>query len=331
MQDLNDLLCFARVVRYGGFAAAERATGERKSKLSKRVARLETDFGARLIERSTRSFRVTDIGRELYRECEVILQRLEASEALAMTARDEVRGTVRVAMSAGMLEYLGRTTLVDFMSRYPEVRLQLRLSSQRVDLINERIDVAFRVATRFDTDQSLAMRSLGVGARILAASPALLQRLGGAPETLDDLARFPTLSVGEMLERDRWEFANDVGETCDHHHVPHFSSGDLQLICEAAVAGRGWCCCLSISVRQKFAAVVWCISCRNGMRWRGRSTWSLPRHGACCPRCGPLLITVLKPWPSAGAVAADLTARPQVVVLHAERAQLRSSLRTSLA
>ncbi|WVM87632.1 LysR substrate-binding domain-containing protein [Halopseudomonas pachastrellae] len=84
-----------------------------------------------------------------------------------MTARDEVRGTVRVAMSAGMLEYLGRTTLVDFMSRYPEVRLQLRLSSQRVDLINERIDVAFRVATRFDTDQSLAMRSLGVGARIL--------------------------------------------------------------------------------------------------------------------------------------------------------------------
>ena len=52
MQDMNDLLCFARVVRFGGFAAAERATGERKSKLSKRVARLETHFGARLIGRS---------------------------------------------------------------------------------------------------------------------------------------------------------------------------------------------------------------------------------------------------------------------------------------
>lgn len=239
MQDMNDLLCFARVVRFGGFAAAERATGERKSKLSKRVARLELHFGARLIERSTRSFRVTDLGRELYRECEVILQRLEATEALAMSARGEVSGTVRVSMPSGMLEYLGRDTLVDFMARYPEVRLQVRLSSQRVDLINERIDVAFRVATRFDTDQSLAMRSLGVGARILAASPRLLQRMGGAPVQLEDLSRFPTLSVGEMLERDRWEFANDAGETCDHHHAPHFSCGDLQLICEAAVAGQG--------------------------------------------------------------------------------------------
>ncbi|BDX18764.1 LysR family transcriptional regulator [Halopseudomonas aestusnigri] len=239
MQDMNDLLCFARVVRFGGFAAAERATGERKSKLSKRVARLETHFGARLIERSTRHFRVTDLGRELYRECEVILQRLESAEALAMTARDEVSGTVRVSMSSGMLEYLGRDTLVDFMTRYPQVRVQIRLSSQRIDLINERIDVAFRVATRFDTDQSLAMRSLGVGARILAASPTLLQRMGGAPAQLEDLSRFPTLSVGEMLERDRWEFANDAGETCDLHHAPHFSCGDLQLICEAAVAGQG--------------------------------------------------------------------------------------------
>ncbi len=239
MQDMNDLLCFARVVRFGGFAAAERATGERKSKLSKRVARLETHFGARLIERSTRHFRVTDLGRELYRECEVILQRLESAEALAMTARDEVSGTVRVSMSSGMLEYLGRDTLVDFMTRYPQVRVQIRLSSQRIDLINERIDVAFRVATRFDTDQSLAMRSLGVGARILVASPALLQRMGGAPAQLEDLSRFPTLSVGEMLERDRWEFANDAGETCDFHHAPHISCGDLQLICEAAVAGQG--------------------------------------------------------------------------------------------
>ncbi|MEH6368266.1 MULTISPECIES: LysR family transcriptional regulator [Pseudomonadaceae] len=239
MQDLNDLICFARVVRFGGFAAAERATGERKSKLSKRVTRLEQYFGTRLIERSTRSFRVTDMGREVYRQCEAIVDRLEATEALAMTAKDEVRGTVRVSCSSGMMEYLGREALVDFMRRYPQVRLQLLLSSQRVDLINERIDVAFRVATRFDTDQSLAMRSLGVSARILVASPELLSAHGGAPLSLEQLTAFPTLSVGELLERDRWEFANDSGETRTHAHVPHFSCGDMQLLCESAVAGMG--------------------------------------------------------------------------------------------
>ena len=99
MQDMNDLLCFARVVRFGGFAAAERATGERKSKLSKRVARLETHFGARLIERSTRHFRVTDLGRELYRECEVILQRLESAEALAMLRARAGRAAAPGSMS----------------------------------------------------------------------------------------------------------------------------------------------------------------------------------------------------------------------------------------
>ena len=72
MQDLNDLQYFAQVVRHGGFSAASRATGEPKSKLSKRVAQLERDLGVRLIERSTRSIRVTEIGRDVFAQCEVI-------------------------------------------------------------------------------------------------------------------------------------------------------------------------------------------------------------------------------------------------------------------
>ena len=67
MQDLNDLQYFAYVVRHGGFSAASRATGELKSKLSKRVAQLEQDLGVRLIERSTRSLQLTEIGRHVIR------------------------------------------------------------------------------------------------------------------------------------------------------------------------------------------------------------------------------------------------------------------------
>ena len=82
MQDLNDLQYFAQVVRHGGFSAASRATGEPKSKLSKRVAQLERDLGVHLIERSTRSIRVTEIGRDVFAQCEIIAGGLGAIEAI---------------------------------------------------------------------------------------------------------------------------------------------------------------------------------------------------------------------------------------------------------
>ena len=90
MQDLNDLQYFAQVVRHGGFSAASRATGEPKSKLSKRVAQLERGLGVRLIERSTRSIQVTEIGRDVFAQCKVIAGGLEATEAIVARSRDEL-------------------------------------------------------------------------------------------------------------------------------------------------------------------------------------------------------------------------------------------------
>jgi DNA-binding transcriptional LysR family regulator len=92
LQDLNDLQCFAQMVRHGGFSAASHATGEPKSKLSKRAAQLERDLDVRLIERSTRSIQVIEIGRDVYTQCEAITGGLEATEAIVARSRDEVRG-----------------------------------------------------------------------------------------------------------------------------------------------------------------------------------------------------------------------------------------------
>jgi DNA-binding transcriptional LysR family regulator len=88
LQDLNDLHYFAQVVRHGGFSAASRATGEPKTKISKRVAQLERDLGVRLVERSTRSIRVTEIGRDVFAQCEVIPGGLEATGAIVARSRD---------------------------------------------------------------------------------------------------------------------------------------------------------------------------------------------------------------------------------------------------
>src|SRR6516164_1964867 len=95
--DLNDLQGFAQVVRHGGFTAAAKATGETKSSLSKRVARLERQLGVRLVERSTRSIRVTDVGREIYQQCEIIGEGIEATEAIVARSQNEISGSVRVA------------------------------------------------------------------------------------------------------------------------------------------------------------------------------------------------------------------------------------------
>ena len=97
LQERSDIQYFARMVRHGGFSAASRVTGEPKSKLSKRVAQLERDLGVRLIERSTRSIHVTEIGRDVFAQCEVIAGGLEATEAIVARSRDEVRGSLRVS------------------------------------------------------------------------------------------------------------------------------------------------------------------------------------------------------------------------------------------
>jgi DNA-binding transcriptional LysR family regulator len=150
LQDLNDLQYFAQVVRHGGFSAASRATGEPKSKLSKRVAQLERDLGVRLIERSTRSIRVTEIGRDVFAQCEVITGGLEATEAIVARSRDEVRGSLRVSCPPQLPHILGPGPLTTFLSRYPLVRVQLHLTNRRVDLINERYDIAIRIRSNFE-------------------------------------------------------------------------------------------------------------------------------------------------------------------------------------
>jgi DNA-binding transcriptional LysR family regulator len=237
VQDLNDLQYFAHVVRHGGFSAAARATGEPKSKLSKRVAQLERDLGVRLIERSTRSLQVTEIGRDVFAQCEVIAAGLEAAEAIVARSRDEVRGRLRVICPPTLPHILGPGPLTAFLSRYPLVRVQLCLSNRRVDLISERYDIAFRIRSNFETDQSLTLRKLGSSHLVLVAEPSLLA--GRIIRTPEDLAQLPTVSMGEHMDRDRWDLLSASGEARSVVHVPRLCCEDLGMLRAAALAGLG--------------------------------------------------------------------------------------------
>ncbi len=232
--DLNDYVYFAEVVDHGGFTAAGRALREPKSKLSRRVAGLEAQLGVRLIERSSRRFRVTDVGQVFYERCRAMRLEAEQAQAVVAEAQAEPYGLIRFSCPTGLIESISGV-IAGYLTRYPRVRLQLVATDRPVDLIGERIDVALRVRTTLDSDASLTMRSLGHSVRILVASPQVASLAAG----IDQLSSLPTLVSSDEAGGTDWHLETDAG---DHRVVrlePRLGCADLAAVRAAAIAGLG--------------------------------------------------------------------------------------------
>jgi DNA-binding transcriptional LysR family regulator len=238
MNDLNDLYYFAMVVEHSGFAAAERALGIPKSRLSRRISQLETDMGARLLQRSTRRFAVTDVGQSVYRHAQSMLAEASAAREVVDRLSAEPRGLVRVSVPVGIAQEVMPKLLPDFLARYPQVRVQLHVSNRRVDVINEGFDVAIRVRAKLDDDGSLVMRSFGQIQELLVASPKYLDR-AGRPRDPDDLAGHTTLSVSEDEARQRWELQGEGGEIRKVDLKPRVAGFDFPMLMALAKQGLG--------------------------------------------------------------------------------------------
>jgi len=233
--DLNDYAYFAEVVAHGGFAAAGRALREPKSKLSRRIAALEARLGLRLIERSSRRFRVTEVGTSFYERCRAMMVEAERAEALVAEAQSEPHGRIRMSCPIGLTDVVS-ATVRSFLIRYPKVRLQLVATDRPVDLIEERIDVALRVRRDLDSDASLTMRSLGLSRWILVANPQVASHLG--PD-IAGLAGFPTLGTSDTPGEIAWQLERADGTRHTLHHEPRLTCGDFPTLCEAAADGIG--------------------------------------------------------------------------------------------
>lgn len=238
MQDLNDLYYFAMVVEHGGFAAAERALGIPKSRLSRRISQLENDLGVRLLQRSTRRFAVTDVGMSVHRHAQTMLAEAQAAREVVDRLSAEPRGLVRVSMPVSLAQMQMPKLLPLFLDTYPKVRLQLNISNRRVDLINEGYDVALRVRARLDDDGSLVMRSFGHVQELLVASPAYLNR-AGRPRDPDDLADHVTLSISEDEARQRWDLHGPDGQVRRVDLQPRLAGFDFPLLQAMARNGHG--------------------------------------------------------------------------------------------
>ncbi|HWL69612.1 MAG TPA: LysR family transcriptional regulator [Geminicoccus sp.] len=240
MRDLNDMACFAAVVRHQGFSPAARTLRLPKSQLSRRVARLEERLGLRLLERSTRRVSVTEAGREYYRHCQAMIAEAEAADEAAARVQAQPQGLVRVGCPNGLSQQLAET-MPRFLANYPKLRVQFVMTSRPLDLIEDRIDVAIRVRPQLDTDPNLIVKILGTSRLLLVASPGLLGQ-HGTPASPGDLHGLPTLGHTEQPGETVWQLEGPDGARETFAHEPRLATTDFQILLESTLAGVGIAC-----------------------------------------------------------------------------------------
>ena len=238
LPDLNDLQFFAAVVEHGGYAAAERALGIPKSRLSRRIAQLEAELGVRLLQRSTRKFAVTEIGQDVYRHAQNMIAESQAAREAVERVSAEPRGLVRVSAPVELAQRMIAPLLPEFMAAHPQVRVQLLVGNRRVDVIPEGIDVALRVRTRLDEDGELVLRRFGQVDELLVASPGYLAARG-RPAHPAELGQHATLSASEDDARQRWTLHGPAGAIERVDIRPVLMTQDFSVLMAAAKAGQG--------------------------------------------------------------------------------------------
>lgn len=185
MIDLNDLRVFERVAATSSFSAAGRVLGLPKSTVSRNIARLEQQLGARLFQRTTRAVILTAAGDALRTRCVELMSRIDETVTYVESLAGEPRGLLRVSAGIGFgINVLSRH-LPAFLARFPHVDVALDLTSRDLDLVAERVDVAIRMGPL--PDSALVATRLGSVRRCLAAAPGYLSR-HGTPLTPADLS-----------------------------------------------------------------------------------------------------------------------------------------------
>jgi len=238
MQDLNDLWYFVQVVDNGGFSPASRVIGIPKSRLSRRIALLEESLETRLIQRSTRSFTVTEAGQIFYRHCKAMIIEAEAAQEAINSLRAEPRGLIRLSCPIALLHVHIGEMLAKFMAFYPQVTVQLEETNRQVDVLNENVDLAVRVRPLPLDDSDLVMRKLADRGMCLVASPELVERFT-TPASPADLQHWPSLALSKPQQIYRWCLFGPDNQEVTLHHKPRFVTTDMDALRAAALAGVG--------------------------------------------------------------------------------------------
>ncbi len=227
---LDDALIFTRVVECHSFTQAAQSLGMQKSTVSRRIALLEERLGVRLLNRTTRKLRLTEVGQAYYERCRQIMLDFAEAEQAVMQLQQAPSGLLRITapIEFGQL-FLGRV-LGEFMRQYPQISAEVELTSRDVDPLEEGVDIAIQVGQ--PRDSTLIARKLFESRRRLCASPAYLAQ-HGTPRTVQELAGHRALHLPVDSPR-HWPL---LGENIACQRV--LACNNITLAREAALAGAG--------------------------------------------------------------------------------------------
>lgn len=249
MDRITSMTAFVQVVDHGSFSGAAKRLELSPAMVTSHVQALEKRLGIQLLNRTTRKVSVTEAGRAFYDRCILILAEVEEAETAASELHATPRGRLRVNTSAALARLVA-PLIAEYVATYPEVSFDLIMTDRLVDLVEEGFDLALRAGPL--PDSTLMTRRLGLGRKILCASPAYIAR-NGTPKHPADLADHNCLTYMNSFLEHRWHFTGPDGE----HEVEvagNLRTNSIEGMRAAALAGLGICLMPAINTGDDLAA-----------------------------------------------------------------------------
>jgi len=237
MNDLNNILFFARIVEYGSLTAAAESLGVAKSMLSQRLSALEKELGVQLIRRTSRRLQVTEIGKRYYAQCGVVLREAANASGIVDSIRALPRGKLRISCPVNFSQGMLAPILSAFLDTYPDIEIVLDVTN-RPAAMTDGHDVVLHIAPVVKS-LALVTSSFALDREVLVASPKLLSRIG-MPRLPKDLKSMPSAASQQTPDaggRYAWQLLGPKRARQTVRHFPRLLTEDLWVIRESALAG----------------------------------------------------------------------------------------------
>lgn len=261
--DLSSLSTFVNVVQTGSFTKAAASIGTHKARVSRGLSQLERELGVRLLERTTRRVRLTEVGQQIYRQALGVLAAVAELQATAGNLQGEPRGTLRLTTATELGLALNHW-LDGYTRKYPLVTIEVEFTGRPVDLVAEGFDLALRSGPP-EEERGLVAREIGELTHGLYASPAYLDA-HGTPQEGDELTRHRLLMFMGGPQRG-WRLVT-LAHELRVEGPPRVQANDGFLVCDAAVRGLGIALLPTVIAKDAVA---------RGTLRRVLSAWSTPR------------------------------------------------------
>ncbi|MGZ5873505.1 MAG: LysR family transcriptional regulator [Bradyrhizobium sp.] len=235
MDRIDAIQAFATVADLQGFAPAARKLGLSPSGVTRLIAALEDHLGARLLQRTTRSVVLTDAGARYLERARRILADVEEAEGSVRDERSRPSGRLVVSAPIGFGRLHVSSVVSEYLKRFPEVSVDLRLTDLMINLVEEGVDLAVRIGHL--ADSSLVARQVGEMRRIVVASSRYL-KAHGEPTSPEAIASHQTIQFGAMSASPDWRFVKE-GREIRIAPTPRLTTNSADAAIQYAAQGGG--------------------------------------------------------------------------------------------